>query len=106
MKRFKLPAVLAACIALISCSGNPAADDSERVLPADTPLYNLGYRTATTVLDTCPSQNSIREALLEVRSTEYDIRCRQGNSAANAYILGFKHSLRESGDTLYRTLFE
>lgn len=84
------------------------ADDAVSIdicFEGDPSAYNLGRDCAELLLKRCVTESQIRDQLLDVRAREYNIRTRVGNEAADTYISAFQSRLRESGDTLYYTLF-
>ncbi len=68
--------------------------------------YDLGSRCAQRLLTNCDTESAIRDELLDIRAREHSIRTQVSGKAADAYISGFRDALKESGDTLYHTLFE
>lgn len=87
----------------VSESDNKADNGSPT---GNTSAYDLGSRCAQRLLSTCDTESAIRDELLDIRAREHSIRTQVSDKAANAYISGFMDALKESGDTLYRTLFE
>lgn len=87
----------------VSESDNKADNGSPT---GNTSAYYLGSRCAQRLLSTCDTESAIRDELLDIRAREHSIRTQVSDKAANAYISGFRDALKESGDTLYHTLFE
>lgn len=83
----------------------PKADISESK-GSDNQAYDLGRRCAMRLIRQCETESEVRDELLDIRAREYGIRSQVGDEAADAYLSGFKSALKESGDTLYGTLFE
>ena len=84
-------------------SETPSASDSLQIRPvekADSPAYHLGYNEGRRLLEECQSRGEIRDRLLDLRAREHIIRSQMKESAADAYIYGIEHAIRESGDTL------
>jgi len=100
---FKLSA-LTAIIFLASC-GNSNRTIPDSIAPEDSSAYNIGRNNARILLEKCTTETDIRRELLDMRARETNIRSRVGPKAADAYILGIKSYLIESGDTLASTLF-
>lgn len=73
---------------------------------SDNQAYDLGRSCALRLIRQCETESEVRDELLDIRAREYGIRSQVGDEAANAYLSGFKSALKESGDTLYGTLFE
>lgn len=73
---------------------------------SETPAYDLGRQCAMRLIRQCETESEIRDELLDIRAREHGLRTRVGTEAAEDYISGFKSALKESGDTLYKTLFE
>ena len=98
-----------AAITLFSCQQiGFEADDAVSIdicFEGDPSAYNLGRQCADILLKSGKTESEIRDHLLDVRAREYNIRTRVSNEAADTYITAFKNRLRESGDTLYTTIF-
>lgn len=73
---------------------------------AESPAYDLGRRCAMRLIRQCETESAVRDELLDIRAREYSLRTQISDEAADAYLSGFKSALKESGDTLYATLFE
>lgn len=67
--------------------------------------YTMGRDDLTKMLQQCMTESQVRDRLLEIRARQYSIEQRAGKGAAAAYEAGFKEALRQSGDTLYSTLY-
>lgn len=70
------------------------------VAPADTSAWYLGMEHAEFLVNGCHNDDERALMLLDVRARESNIRSRLGDNAADAYIKGFKHSLRLNSDSL------
>lgn len=86
-----------------SCGGGSGSkSDPEAAKNA----YLQGRTAATELLQQCTTQGEIRDRLLELRARRYDYQMASGDGAAQSFEDGIRDYLKESGDTLYRTLFE
>lgn len=94
MKKYLFSAMLAAALALASCSDNEhntAYNDAEKQGRSDAEaLCHAGYT----------ADKELHAALLAVKSREFEMRQNGDSVAANIYINAFKNYIKESNQTL------
>lgn len=112
LPRFTVAATLIALAVSISVSAikRYAADSTipaEKVITGpDTVAWHLGVEHAAQLVTDCENDDERGLLLLDVRARETNIRSRLGNSAADAYIQGFEHELRQRSDSLARIILD
>lgn len=110
MKQFFIPAItIIAASTACSCGSSDNADSAVyevkvEVEPIDSPAYKLGRSNAEDMLRECDKETEIRDRLLDMRAREHIIRTQVSQSSANAYIEGVESYIRESGDTLAKSI--
>lgn len=116
MKTTILSFIAATALSLICSCGNPdksgssatgmeSSELSDTCRTEVTKAYIKGREEARCILDSCETENEIRDKLLQTNARIHILRSKGGDSMADDFIRGLRDELRESGDTLAATLF-
>lgn len=91
-------------LALAGCShsGEKGAESQKQIEEA----YSQGRSDVGRLIDKKNTREDVCDFLLEMRAREFEIQTNVGARSAESYMKGVEEALKESGDTLYTTLFK
>ena len=100
-----LKKILPAILLILAASCGSSADKTSAP-PTDTEAYTAGRQAAELMLRQCSTREEICDRLLSLRAERYAFESKGGSDVAASFDRGLKEYLRQSGDTLFQTLFD
>lgn len=102
MRQIFLAAIMALVLTGCSLSGDKGGESKKQIEEA----YRQGRSDVGRLIDKKNTREDVCDLLLEMRAREFEIQTNVGVRSAESYLKGVEEALKESGDTLYTTLFK